>query len=303
LNEAIGKEMKKSIILTLENVETVKTHLLNEHIQQFLDKWFKGVMPTIEQYKIRIYELWQDPSTRNNIFGNIPINENGKGGFTTACPPIPWMGNLQNAQYALVSLEPLLDQKNFQDQVDVAANFEGWNNFYFENYFKNFNGLLQMQKQNSANFLMPEYWPRLSDLFRNNIQENPYEILGSTIVEVPLCPYHAASHPRFSFPNLLIGDFLLRLSYFLIGPAKKKIIALGSDGVLLLVRLFEIDIEETVNVLERNVKTMFCLPIRYSKASFNDTEFHLFLRNKPFNRGVQHQRAERLIMGQIIREI
>jgi hypothetical protein len=201
---------------------------MNEHIQQFLDNWFNGMMPTVEQYKTRVYELWQDPNTRNNIFGNIPINENGEGGFTTACPPIPWMGSL-NAPYILICLEPMLSAQTFINQVQYAGEGEqSWEEAYFENYFNYYFGdlearLIYFWKQLALLFLQQQYLAQIDN------RDHLVGVLSANIIDFPLVQYHAIRHPTYMPQPPIFADLAIRLS-FLNGVNQNRILVYGKSA-------------------------------------------------------------------------
>ncbi len=78
----------------------------------------------MDNYLERLYLNWENPNLRDTLFGELPINNpNGIGGFTTLCPPIPWMGNITTAEYALISLEPLIDLQNFHQQIFATETY------------------------------------------------------------------------------------------------------------------------------------------------------------------------------------
>jgi len=289
--------MKKSIILRSLNVLSIKfilkTLSMNELIQPYLDQRFNGQFPTIEQYKECIYQLWQDEHTRPIIFGNIPIAPNG---FTTECPPIPWMGDIENAEYAVISLEPHLNrapapinngENNFEWQVHEAGNFNGWNQFYFANYFHRY-----FPGQHVAG-----YWARIADFagaLSQNQNPDPVNVLTQTIVEIPLCPYHAQAHPNYDVPPMLWADFLLRLSFFCNQRPNAKCIVLGAKPSRLFANMGVV----LANNLLDGIANQRDRTLRVRQLD----NLQIFMRNAPFAQGWQLPPVPLLALANIIRE-
>lgn len=175
----------------------------------------------MNEYLQQLYQAWRNNPT--GLFGNIPIDQIGETGYTTVCPPIPWMGDIGTAQFGLISLEPLLKLTNFWQQVQASFNYIGWRNFYFENYYHNFFNL----------FGITQYWGYIAALAQglsnngaheNNLAQN-VNALSQNLIEFPFCQYHALNHPN-GITAELSNDFNQRLTFFA-ATERRKIICLG----------------------------------------------------------------------------
>ena len=261
---------------------------------------FSDCRQNIDDYLKKLYQNWQNPDTRDTIFGDIPINNpSGIGGFTSNCPPIPWMGNISTAEYALVSLEPLLDNRNFGPQIAATKTYNDWRNFYFENYFDNFFG------PGGLNPTLTPYWRGITNFFKHLLQaqneENPINILNR-IVEIPFCQYHARNHPTYIPNEILLNDFAKRIKFFLTCNRRnnQKIIVFGSKPFK------KFDQEIYGEYLEKDLLANEPIYVRHANPRILRVKEifggRFFMRNAPFSNGWQLTAAGLERLAEIIRE-
>jgi hypothetical protein len=222
-----------------------------------------------ERYEYWLYHAWQNEDQRPIIFGNIPIDPNGVNGFTTSCPPIPWMGNIENAEYALVSLEPLLDPNNFQQQIQATGTHENWAGFYFQNYFQSMFGENGLQQH------LTTYWRRKARLFltQNHIDQIVndaflLQTLQTSIVEFPFVQYHAQNHPGLGVENFLSQDLQLRISF--LPPQTTDIVIYGFGVRDLLIQQLQGHFQHMYDILFQNL-----IPVNRFSLAIGERQFNV----------------------------
>lgn len=276
----------------------------------------------VGKYLESLHKSWIEKP--EDVFGKLPFFPKKENGFSTLCAPIPWMGDVESASFAIISLEPLIDGNNFCQQVTTSQTFDGWRNFYFEKYFENF---FELREGNGT-----RYWNTIKTLAKGLQKTNytgpkDFSILTDSVVVFPLCQYHAKKHPSYKFSPKVEEDLNIRISFFANQRKSKgwkpKCICLGKKISELILGKFDKYINEeldkniissedfdkkikseTINLL-KNKGSDFkekTDPIHIVEINIKDIPCLFFVRKAPFSNG--HQLIERntIEIGRLIRE-
>lgn len=228
---------------------------------------------TVDEYLESLYQNWRTNPT--GLFGNILIDQLAQTGYSTLCPPIPWMGNIEDASCALVSFEPRLDNNTFFQQARASFTYSHWRSFYFEHYFDGFEAVVEQPLSN--------YWAFLGHLSRGltpHIDFNWQAALSNNLVEFPFCQYHSCTHPKQPVTNQLRDDFIRRLIFYSHNRTCPKVLALGRPISDFIRNEFGGQVVNQ-NILGEG----FNLPIEARTVIINGIRFLFFLRNGPFSMG------------------
>jgi hypothetical protein len=193
----------------------------------------------------------------------IPTKYHDSDGYDLLTPPLQILGNLEGGdkdlseKILLVSLEPLKTKKDFAVQYNYFFNTTGKfdpfcqvgygchhlniNNYlqYQTDYFNVFPKLLGLRSPYTKG--SNRYW-RYIDCFTNgylnnlNLRSENWDTLGRVIIDIPLIPLWAKSHPQFSNHVSVRNLFLQKLKQL----KPTKILVTGTSKWGLIKRYLDI---------------------------------------------------------------
>jgi hypothetical protein len=219
-------------------------------------------------------------------------------------PPLQVLGNLDkegnSEKLLIISLEPLKNMSDFNLQYayffnltnsSYGNNLLNYNNYlkYQIEYFRTFPNIINLPSPHARG--SNKYW-RYIDCLSNGYQNNPimlsqnWDTLGNTIIDLPISPLWARSHPNF-YPNQILTKLFIQKIKIL---KPKKILVLGKAKFDFIINLFNINVNNNFSLFSMNGNN----PVYESNLNLNEYQFKIYFRRFFSNGGGSYEDAYNL---------